>query len=128
AINKADGDNLKRAKLAKIDFERALHFYPEKESNWQPKVMLCSALKNKGIKELWLTIEDYVAITNKNNYLNKNRQEQNKFWLLQTIEEKLKHEFFSDSNIKLELAKQLELIENNKITPFAAADYLLSLK
>ena len=128
AINKADGDNLKRAKLAKVDFNRALLFYPEKESNWHPKVMLCSALKNEGIAEIWNMILKYLELTKKNNYLNIKRQEQNKFWLIQTIEEQLKNEFFNHSKVKTELKKQLELIESNKTTPFAAADYLLGLK
>ena len=37
AINKADGDNAKNAKLAKVEFNRALHLYPEKESSWTPR-------------------------------------------------------------------------------------------
>lgn len=52
-INKADGDNLKAAKFAKVEFNRALHLYPEKESGWSPKVSLCSALKQEGISEVW---------------------------------------------------------------------------
>ena len=43
AINKADGENKKAAKLAKIEFNRALHLYPAKNSNWLPKVVVCSA-------------------------------------------------------------------------------------
>ncbi len=128
AINKADGDNLKRAKLAKVEFNRALHFYPEKESKWQPKVMLCSAIKHEGIDKIWNMILEYFALTTNNNYLESKRQEQNKFWLLQTIEEQLKNEFFNHTQIKSELQKQLQLIEDNKTTPFAAADYLFRLK
>ena len=128
AINKADGDNLKRAKLAKVEFDRALHFYPEKESNWQPRVLLCSALKNEGISEIWKMILEYLELTKKNNYLISKRQQQNKFWLIQTIEEQLKNEFFNHLKVKSELKKQLDLIESNKTTPFAAADYLLGLK
>jgi len=128
AINKADGDNLKRAKLAKVEFDRALHFYPEKESNWQPRVLLCSALKNEGISEIWKMILEYLELTKKNNYLLSKRQQQNKFWLIQTIEEQLKNEFFNHLKVKSELKKQLDLIESNKTTPFAAADYLLGLK
>lgn len=128
AINKAEGDNLKRAKLAKVEFNRALHFYPEKESKWQPKVMLCSALSNDGIEDIWNMIVDYINLTSENNYLQTKRNEQNKFWLLQTIEEQLKNEFFNHPKIKKELQNQLDLIENNKTTPFAAADYLLKLK
>ncbi len=127
AINKADGDNLKRAKLAKIEFNRALHLYPEKSSNWQPKVTVCSAIKNEGIDTIWELILDYIAMTSKNNYFHEKRNEQNKFWLIQTIEEQLKIDFFNRSKIKKELKNQLLLIETNQTTPFAAADYLLGL-
>ena len=128
AINKADGDNLKNAKLAKVEFNRALHLYPEKSSNWQPKVTLCSALNNDGIDDIWTVILEYIKVTSQNKYFDKKRNEQNKFWLLQTIEDQLKSDFFNKPKIKKELANQLQRIETNKTTPFAAADYLLKLK
>lgn len=128
AINKADGDNIKPAKLAKVEFNRALHLYPSKPSGWQPKVTLCSALKNEGIKDLWELIEDYLKLTKSNHFFETNRKEQNKFWLLQTIEDRLKSEFFKTPKIKKELELQLKLIDEAKTTPFAAADYLLNLK
>ncbi|WP_397362195.1 methylmalonyl Co-A mutase-associated GTPase MeaB [Olleya sp. R77988] len=127
AINKADGDNVKRAKLAKVEFNRALHMYPIKDSDWQPKVTLCSALNNEGIAAIWDVITDYMTITKQNNYFNTKRTEQNKFWLLQTIETRLKSDFFNNEKIKTELKKQLELIDNNQTTPFAAAEYLLGI-
>lgn len=127
AINKADGDNLKPAKLAQVEFNRALHLYPNKASNWQPKVTLCSALQNEGIDIIWNMVQDYLKTTKENNYFDKKRQEQNKFWLIQTIENQLKSDFFNQSRVKKELKVQLQLIENNQVTPFAAADYLLNL-
>ena len=126
-INKADGDNVKRAKLAKVEFARALHLYPEKESSWSPPVSLCSALNNEGIEDVWHMIMEYFIMTKNNNFFTKKRQEQNKFWLLQTIEGQLKFDFFNNKIIKPELQKQLKLIEDNKTTPFAAAEYLLKL-
>lgn len=127
AINKADKGNEKAAKLAKVEFNRALHLYPEKASGWQPKVMTCSALENKGISEIWTLIEDYQSATKSSGYFNTHRNEQNKFWLIQTIEIRLKSNFFNNAKIKKELNKQLKLIEENKTTPFAAAEVLLSL-
>ncbi len=127
AINKADGSNEQAAKLAKVEFSRALHFYPTKDSGWQPKVTACSGIENKGIDTIWEIILEYIETTNSNNYFNAKRNEQNKYWLIQTIEEQLKSEFFNQPNVKAELKKQLELIETNKTTPFAAADYLLNL-
>ena len=51
----------------------------------------------------------------------------NKYWMLQTIENTLKSEFYNHPKIKEELKKQLVLIEGNKVTPFGAADYLLTI-
>ncbi|WP_044399528.1 methylmalonyl Co-A mutase-associated GTPase MeaB [Lacinutrix sp. Hel_I_90] len=128
AINKADGDNLKSAKLAKVEFNRALHLYPQKASQWQPKVITCSAIKNEGIADVYAIISEYLNLTVDNTYFYKKRNEQNKFWLLQTIEDQLKSDFFNRADIKIELKKQLDLIENNETTPFVAAEYLLSLE
>ena len=126
-INKADGDNLKAAKSAKVEFNRALHLYPEKDSGWSPKVTLCSALKQTGIAEVWELITEYLNTTKANNYFEHNRHNQNKFWLLQTIEERLKSNFYNSEKIKAELDNQLTLVEAGKTTPFVAAEYLLSL-
>jgi len=127
AINKADGDNQKAAKLAKVEFNRALHLYPKKSSGWTPKVSLCSALKNEGIDAIWELVLEYISLTRSNAYFNKKRIEQNKFWLIQTIENRLKSDFFSRTEIKKELENQLTLVEKNKTTPFAAAEFILRL-
>jgi LAO/AO transport system kinase len=126
-INKADGDNLRAAKSAKVEFNRALHLYPEKESGWSPKVSLCSAIKREGILEVWEMIEGYVETTKASGYFERHRNSQNRFWLLQTIEERLKSNFYNSKKIKAQLKIQIELIEAGKTTPFAAAEYLLGL-
>lgn len=127
-INKADGDNLKAAKNAKLEFNRALHLYPPKASEWTPKVSLCSALEETGITEVWEMILKYKTLVDKNNYFEINRHNQNKFWLLQTINEHLKSRFYKDPTIKKALEEQLHAIENNETTPFAAAKLLLKLQ
>ena len=128
AINKSDGENLKAAKLAKVEFNRALHLYPKKPSEWHPKVTLCSALNNEGIEEVWHLIKDYLKTTKANGFFQSNRISQNKYWLLQTIEDRLKSDFFNSPKIKAELKHQFHLIENGQTTPFVAAEYLLQLR
>lgn len=127
-INKADGENLKAAKLAKTEFNRALHLYPAKESGWAPKTLLCSAIKNEGISEIWDVISNYFETVKDNGYFQYKRKEQNKFWLLQTIESRLKSEFYANTSVKKELENQLNALDENKTTPFEAAEKLLSIK
>lgn len=126
-INKADGDNLKNAKIAKVEFNRALHLYPPKESGWQPKVLLASALQNEGIPEVWELIENYLSKAKETHFFDHTRTEQNKFWLLQTIEDRLKSDFYNNPSVKKELKIQLSRIENGETSPFAAAEILLGL-
>ncbi|TBW26494.1 methylmalonyl Co-A mutase-associated GTPase MeaB [Gramella sp. KN1008] len=126
-INKADGDNQKPAREAKLEFNRALQLYPPKESAWKPEVKLCSALYNEGVSDIWKMISEFREKVQKNGYFQHNRQEQNKFWLFQTINDYLKSRFYDKPKIKVALKEQLQLIEDNKTTAFAAAKYLLSL-
>ena len=126
-INKADGDNKQNAKIAKVAFNRALHLYPLKESKWQPKVLTASALHNSGIEEIDNMILTYIAITKENAYFNKKRNEQNKFWLLSTIEQQLKTNFYQNPKIKSALQEEIDNLENGKTTPFNAAKRLLDL-
>ncbi|MBI6115805.1 methylmalonyl Co-A mutase-associated GTPase MeaB [Salegentibacter maritimus] len=124
-INKADGDNIKQAREAKLEFNRALQLYPAKESGWKPKVNLSSALEQTGIDNVWELIKEFEKQGKENGFFLKNRKEQNKFWLLQTINEHLKNRFYQNPVMKKELETQLKAIEENKVTAFAAARLLL---
>lgn len=127
-INKADGENLKAAKMAKNEFNRALHLYPPKESNWTPKTLMASAIENLGISEIWEMIQKYFDEVDANGYFQTKRKNQNKFWLMQTIENNLKQEFFTNPSVKAELELQLNALDNNRTTPFEAARKILSVK
>lgn len=127
-INKADGENVKAANIAKVEFNRALHLFPAKESGWTPKTAVCSALKKEGIDVVWQIIDEYVALTKANDFFEIERKAQNKFWLLQTIDEQLKSDFYNHTKIKEALKEQLKAIENNETTPFAAAKKLFQIK
>ncbi len=126
-INKADGDNEKNAKIAKVEFNRALHLYPLKESKWQPKVLTASALLNLGIEKIDTMISEYISLTKGNKYFNNKRNEQNKYWLLSTIEQQLKDNFYNNPKVKNSLTKEITNLENGKTTPFNAAKRLLDL-
>ncbi|PQJ82168.1 methylmalonyl Co-A mutase-associated GTPase MeaB [Polaribacter glomeratus] len=126
-INKADGDNQKNATIAKIEFNRALHLYPIKESTWQPKVLTASALQNLGIAKIDKMITDYISLTKKNKYFDIKRNEQNEYWLLSTINQQLKDRFYQNPKIKNALHQEIKDLKNGKTTPFNAAKRLLEL-
>jgi len=124
-INKSDGENEKNAKIAQVEFNRALHLYPLKESNWQPKVLTASALNYKGIDVVDAMIQEYIALTKQNGYFAEKRNEQNKFWLLSTIDRQLKDAFYQNPQIQKLLSNEIQQLEAGKTTPFLAAKRLL---
>ncbi|GGW33674.1 methylmalonyl Co-A mutase-associated GTPase MeaB [Arenibacter certesii] len=126
-INKADGKNVEQAKLAKVEFSRALHLYPPKHNGWTPKVRSCSATENTGIGEIWDVIKNFVKKTKLNGYFNSNRKEQNKYWLLQTIDDQLKQEFYQNEKITPLLKKMTSEVVEGKLSPFSAAEKLIRL-
>jgi LAO/AO transport system kinase len=126
-INKADGDNLKRAALAKTEYNRALHLFPAKASGWQPRVTTCSALHKEGIAEVWDSISDYFNATKGNGYFEAHRHQQNAYWLTETINEQLKTGFYNRPEIKALLDENKLLVQQNLLSPFAAAQQLLEV-
>ncbi|MGO2295187.1 MAG: methylmalonyl Co-A mutase-associated GTPase MeaB [Psychroflexus halocasei] len=126
-INKADGNNVDQAKSAKLEFNRALQLYPSKSNNWKPKVLLASGLKHQGIDKVWELIVQYIEQTKSNHSFGDNRAQQAKYWLTQSIEENLKKDFYSHSEIKLALKKELLKIDQKQTTAFEAAEHLLKL-
>ncbi|MCH3883180.1 MULTISPECIES: methylmalonyl Co-A mutase-associated GTPase MeaB [Tenacibaculum] len=126
-INKADGDNEKNAKIAKVAFTRALHLYPPKESGWLPKVATASALTNDNIDKVFSLIAEYFTTVTTSGYFQQKRNEQNKYWLLETINLQLKNNFFGRDIVKNQLETAIKDLENGKTTPFNAAKKLLDL-
>ncbi|MCM4168791.1 methylmalonyl Co-A mutase-associated GTPase MeaB [Arenibacter sp. H213] len=126
-INKADGENLKQAKLAKVEFSRALHLYPPKKNGWIPKVLSCSASENTGIVEIWEVIQAFVEESKNNDHFFSARKEQNKYWLLQSIDDLLKQEFYQNEKVKSLLVRMTKEVVEGKISPFTAAEELLKL-
>lgn len=124
-INKADGDNIKKANLAKVEFNRALHLFPAKKSGWTPTTSTCSAITHDGIPEVWNTILKFLELTKGNNYFFEKRKEQNQYWMLETINEQLKTNFFNHPEIVKLLEDNKKAVQNDEISPFAAAQILL---
>jgi LAO/AO transport system kinase len=124
-INKADGDNIKKANLAKTAFNRALHLFPAKKSGWTPTTSTCSAITQEGIPEVWKTILKFLEVTKENNYFFEKRKEQNLFWMMETINEQLKLNFYNDPEIQKLLDSTKKAVTSDKISPFAAAQLLL---
>jgi LAO/AO transport system kinase len=118
-ITKADGNNLEKAKAARTEFARAIHFLQPPDSGFTPKVEICSSLENKGISEVYDLLSNYKAFVAANNYFTRKRKDQQFELLLNTIDEQLKNTFYSNKEVKKWL-DQVRENEGKDILPFSA--------
>ncbi len=98
-INKAEGDNRPRAELARRQYLNALHLLKPKSTNWQVPAMLCSALHNQGITEIWETVSDFVATMKKHGEFESKRSLQANDWMWALVMDGLKDLFRNDRNV-----------------------------
>ena len=126
-INKADGDNIKKAQLAKREYENALHLFPALKNEWIPKVQTASALKSDGIKDVWETINSYLSLTKSNGHFETKRTEQSGEILMESIETVLLDSFFRQEEIKTQLKHIKKQIQSGVLNPYEAADNLLKV-
>jgi LAO/AO transport system kinase len=120
-ITKADGTNTDKAKMARVEYARALHLFPPTESNWIPEVLTCSSTENKGIKEVYDMIDKYKRHTVSRGFYETKRAHQTKQWLHQTINDTLIERFYSNPIIKEEILKIEKQLKKNQINPYQAA-------
>ncbi len=124
-VNKADGDNIDKANLAAAQFRNALHLFPLPASGWSPKVLTYSGYYGLGIKEIWDMVYEYIHFTTANGFFEKNRNEQSKFWMYETINEQLKAHFYQNPEIERDLKFREQQVLNSEISSFVAAKQLL---
>jgi len=124
-INKADGDNLKKAQSAKNEYQNALRLFPLTDSGWVPLVEICSAIERNGINKIWEIISEYFSFTRKNNYFYQNRTHQLTRCMKEAINNELIDEFYQNPIVSEMIKNYEELILKDKETPYSAANKIL---
>ncbi len=124
-INKADGDNIQKAKTARVEYANALHLFPPPDNGWIPVADICSARSKMGIDRVWELILEHRNITNENGYFHQNRMKQNRQVFRETIETGLHQHFFTQKEIARVIAGSEKGIMNGELNPYQAARELL---
>lgn len=124
-INKADGDNIDRARLAQAQFRSALMLFPPAASGWSPEVLTYSGYFELGIPEVWDMIDRYFEFVKNNGYFEKKRSQQARYWMYETINEQLRRNFYHNHDIEKMLSRCESNVLANRQTSFAAAKEVL---
>ncbi len=126
AINKADGDNRRRAERARHDYENALHLFPASADGWTPRVVTCSALEREGIAEIWQAVLEHRALVESNGWFARLREEQALEWMREAILLGLEQEIRRDRVVTDHLAAMRAEVRSGRLSPFRAARNVLT--
>ncbi len=126
AVNKADGPNLDRARATVADYGSALRLLTPAESWWTPPVVACSALTGEGVDEVWELIERHHRLARANGELDARRRRQRVQRMWSTIDDTLMTEVRHHPAVAARLTELTREVENDLMTPGAAADLILA--
>ena len=124
-VNKADGDNLERAKVTQGEYERMVEFIRPATEGWQTHAYRCSALKKTGLLELWAVMREFEKVTKKSGVFENRRQRQTLSWVRSMIEEHLHNLFFEDPIIKSRLPEVRAAVLTGVVSPSQAVTELI---
>jgi LAO/AO transport system kinase len=126
AINKADGDNQDRVARAKKDLENAMHLILPASASWQTPVMTCSSVEKNGTVPVWEKVRAHQDIVKRSGEFDQRRKSQALEWMWTLVEDGLKQMFTDNEAIRREIPVLSRQVQDEKTTPLAAAERLLS--
>jgi GTPase len=127
AVNKADGDNIKRANLAAAEYRGALHILTPRSEHWQVPVLTYSALTGTGIAELWQKILDHRTAMNASGEFAARRRQQQVKWMWTMLEQRLMARLRADPAIRAKVKQTEVSVADGRITPALAAEQISAL-
>jgi LAO/AO transport system kinase len=127
AINKADGDNIKRAQQAVAEYRGALRLFRPTTAGWEPPVIAVSAKLAQGMDEVWGIIQRHHSHLKASGDLDVKRREQRSAWFWSMIEDGLKRHFLARADVRALLPEMEAAVADAAFTPTEAARRLVSL-
>jgi LAO/AO transport system kinase len=127
AINKADGDNVKRANIAAADYRGALHILTPRSEHWQPPVVTYSALTAAGIAELWQKVLEHRDTMTASGEFAARRREQQVKWMWSMLETRMMARLRSDAAIRARVKKIEGEVADGRMAPAVAAETIAEM-
>src|SRR5947209_3929758 len=122
AVNKADGDNIKRANAAAGEYHAALHILTPRSPSWAPPVVTCSALTGEGIAQLWEQVLGHRGQLSASGEFAARRREQQVKWMWAMLEDRFHLRLKSDAKLKARLPAIEKSVAEGTLSPALAVD------
>jgi len=124
AVNKADGDNIERARHAAAEYRAALNILEARSPTWSPPVILYSALTGGGVPELWDKVIAHKTKMTESGELAARRREQQVKWMWTMIEDRLTARLRSDPAVRSKLRQAESAVADGKLAPTLAVEQI----
>tara|TARA_B110000037_G_scaffold21537_1_gene23817 strand:- start:13267 stop:14328 length:1062 start_codon:yes stop_codon:yes gene_type:complete len=125
-ITKTDGQNIKKANLARAEYKNALHLFPANPNEWIPKVETVSSKENKGVDKVWDIVQAFEQLVVSNGWKNKRRETQQVYWMNETVKDQLLADFNQAEGIQAKIDAKTNELKLGKITSYQAANEILA--
>lgn len=101
-VNKADGENKVRARQAKVEYARVLHFLHPFTPGWTPQALACSAIEGSGIDQVWKLICEFKDEMTTSGVFERRRCEQNVDWFHSLMLQAVMQRFTNDNKDRID--------------------------
>jgi LAO/AO transport system kinase len=127
AVNKADGDNIERARLAAADYRAALNILQPQSETWSPPVVTYSALTGNGIAELWQQVLAHKDKMTASGERERRRRAQQVKWMWTLLEERLTARLRNDPAVRTKLKQAEAAVATGRLAPTLAVEEIAKL-
>ncbi len=125
-VNKADGDNERKAQIAARDYANALHLMTAASAHWNPPVLTCSAMKHKGLDDIWDKITDHWSLLTEHGEISEKRQQQQIRWMWSMVEDRLMDALKHHPKLHASLPEIEKAVSSGHLTPTLAVGQILT--
>ena len=125
-VNKAEGENEKRARRSARDLEAALHLFAPASKNWSPVVLTGSALTRDGIDTLWETVTKHRKALEEAGELDQRRRGQQVRWLWSMVEDRVLSQFRADAGVRNAAGTLEDAVAKGSLPASEAAERLIA--
>jgi LAO/AO transport system kinase len=122
AVNKADGDNVRRAKAAAAEYRAALHILNPRSPNWTPPVVTYSALTGDGVDKLWEQVEAHRERLTQSGEIAARRREQQVKWMWSMLEDRVFARLKSDAGLRARLPRLETAVASGRLSATLAVE------
>jgi len=127
AINKADGDNQRRAERSASEYRAALSLLKPTSTNWQPPVLAISGLDNRGLDALWDQIQSHHDRLSATGEFATRRQGQQVRWMHDMLSDELHRLMLGNKEVATAIKRVEQEVHAGRLAPSAAVVEVINL-